>query len=131
MMSKAVKPFVLLAAAFAFGAADADTPILHGDGIGDDTAAIQVMIDSGNGIVKLPKPKKHYLISRTLKFGDGTGLELDADTRILLAPGSSCPLAGNRDLDSGNKSITIIGGIWDMDNVHQAPNPWWRQMWNA
>ena len=127
MISKVVKPLVSFAVAFALGVAEAETPILYGDGIGDDTGAIQAMIDSGRGIVKLPRPKKHYLISRTLKFGDGTGLELETDTRILLAPGSSCPLAANRDLDNGNKSITIIGGIWDMDNVHQAPNPWWRQ----
>jgi len=81
--------------------------------------------------VKLPKPAKHYLISRPLLFGDNTGLKLDADTCIRLAPGSSCPLARNRKADVEgdrdlNLSISLIGGVWDMDNVRQAPNPGWR-----
>ena len=114
---------VALLAACGSGAA----PVLHGDGVGDDTDAIQALIDSGAGIVKLPRPAKHYRISRTLKFGSRTGLELDADTCIRLAPGSSCPLAANADVTNGNASITIVGGIWDMDNVNQAPNPSWRQ----
>ena len=120
--------FSVFALAAAVAAAE---PVLHGDGVNDDTDAIQAMIDAGKGIVKLPKPARHYLISRTLQFGDGTGLELDRDTRILLAPGSSCPLARNRKADAEgdrdlNLSISIVGGIWDMDNVRQAPNPRWR-----
>lgn len=123
-MTAGIVALALALTAFGGGAA----PVLHGDGVGDDTDAIQALIDSGRGVVKLPRPAKHYLISRTLKFGSGSGLELDADTLIRLAPGSSCPLAANADPTGGNESIKIIGGIWDMDNVNQAPNPGWQQL---
>ncbi len=36
--------------------------ILYGDGVNDDTKAIQEMIDSANGELVLPNPKVHYVI---------------------------------------------------------------------
>ena len=41
---------------------------LYGDGIHDDTNAIQEMIDSGVCEVILPAPKKFYLISKPLEL---------------------------------------------------------------
>ena len=41
---------------------------LYGDGIHDDTDAIQELIDSGVCEVSLPVPKKLYLISRPLEI---------------------------------------------------------------
>ena len=35
---------------------------LYGDGIHDDTNAIQEMLDSKISLVELPVPKKHYCI---------------------------------------------------------------------
>ena len=29
----------------------------------------------------------------------------------------------NDDHDGGNENISVEGGIWDMDNVHQTENP--------
>lgn len=40
--------------------------ILYGDGVHDDHAAIQEMIDSGVCEVSLPVPEKYYLITKTL-----------------------------------------------------------------
>ena len=40
--------------------------VLYGDGMHDDTAAIQEMIDSGVCEVSLPAPKNFYLISKPL-----------------------------------------------------------------
>ena len=39
---------------------------LYGDGINDDTLAIQEMIDTANGELILPNPKAFYLISDLL-----------------------------------------------------------------
>ena len=49
-------------------AADGD---LVGDGVHDDTAAIQRRLDSGAACVYLPPPPKEYLISSTLRIGSG------------------------------------------------------------
>ncbi len=35
-----------------------------GDGVADDTAAIQALLDSRRALVYLPAPPKHYLISK-------------------------------------------------------------------
>ena len=45
-----------------------------GDGIHDDTAAIQALLDTGASLVELPAPKVSYIISRTLLIGDGHSL---------------------------------------------------------
>lgn len=68
-----------------------------GDGVHDDTDAIQALLDSGRSLVYLPPPPKEYLISRTLKIGSRTELRLDRLTRIRLAPNSNCPMLQNRD----------------------------------
>ena len=39
---------------------------LYGDGIHDDTLAIQELLDSGRRIIFLPSPEKHYTISKTV-----------------------------------------------------------------
>ena len=97
-------------------------PVLHGDGVQDDTDAIQAMLDSGKSCIYLPPPEKEYLISRTLIIGDEQELRLDRFTRVRLAPNSDCPMAANRDVKNGNRHIAITGGIWDFDNLHQGIN---------
>lgn len=98
-------------------------PPLVGDGVADDTAAIQARIDSGVSCVYLPPPQKEYLISRTLMLGSGQELKLDRFTRVRLAKGSSCFMLSNRNRETGDQRIALTGGIWDFDNVSQAPNP--------
>ena len=98
---------------------------LVGDGIHDDTAAIQAMLDSGRSLVYLPPPSKEYVISRTLKIGSRTELRLDRLTRIRLAPNSNCPMLQNRDYYYGtNVDVVVTGGVWDFDNPNQEPNPY-------
>lgn len=67
-------------------------PPLSGDGVADDTAAIQARLDSGAACVYLPPPKKHHRISKTLRIGSDTELRLDRFSVIRLAPGSDCPM---------------------------------------
>ena len=96
---------------------------LYGDGIHDDTLAIQEMLDSGAVLIELPPPAKNYLISKTLKIHSNQELVLSRWSEIRLAPGSNCPMLANSSPDKGSKCIAIRGGIWNFDNVNQAPNP--------
>ena len=57
-----------------------------GDGVHDDTSAIQVLLDSGSPCVALPIPKKEYLISKTLHLHSGQELRLARFARVRLAP---------------------------------------------
>jgi len=98
-----------------------------GDGVSDDTAEIQRLLDQ-KGLVALEQPKAVYRISKTLKIHSDTELRLAADARVLLAPNSDCPLLANSDVTNGNVRITVKGGIWDMDNTKQAPNPGWSHL---
>jgi len=96
---------------------------LWGDGIHDDTAAIQAQLDSGASLIYLPPPKAFYLISRTLVIHSGQELRLDRWSEIRLAPKSNCPMITNDDYKKGNCRIAITGGIWNGNNREQAPNP--------
>lgn len=96
---------------------------LYGDGVHDDTDAIQSMLDSGSCCVSLPLPEKHYLISRTLKLHSHQELVLSRWTLVRMAPKSNAPMLANSDPANGNTRIAVRGGIWDCDNIHQAPNP--------
>ena len=108
----------------ATSAIDHVNPPLAGDGVTDDTAAIQARLDSGAPLVYLPPPKANYLISRTLRIGSNTELRLDRYSVIRLAPGSDCPMIENKGYRDGNDvRITVSGGIWDFANLDQSPNP--------
>ena len=99
-------------------------PPLAGDGVTDDTAAIQARLDGGTSCVYLPPPAKCYLISKTLKIGSNQELRLDRFSVVRLAPKSNCPMVENRGYVGGSdRRIAITGGIWDMANLDQSPNP--------
>jgi hypothetical protein len=95
-------------------------PPLHGDGIHDDTAAIQARLDTQAPCVYLPPPAAHYLIRETLRIPSGQTLRLDPTTVIRLADGADCLMITNRDVESGNRDIALVGGIWDMNNPGQG-----------
>ena len=69
---------------------------LYGDGIHDDTAAIQEMIDSGVCEVRLPAPAKFYLISKPLALPSNFRLVLPRYAEIRLADGSNCVMVRNK-----------------------------------
>ncbi len=94
-----------------------------GDGVHDDTAAIQALLDTGKSCVYLPPPEAFYLISRSLKIHSCQELRLDRYSRIRLAPHSDCTMLENADPVNGDRNITVSGGIWDFANVDQYPNP--------
>jgi len=93
-----------------------------GDGVHDDTAAIQALLDKGTSLVSLPAPVKEYVISRPLLIGDGQELRLGRFSRIRPADGSNCRMLSNRDPIRGNRDIAVVGGVWDMNNLGQRHN---------
>ncbi len=95
-------------------------PGVLGDGINDDTAGIQAALDSGTGKIYLPQPPRHYLIRKTLLIHSRQSLILDRHATIRLADHADVPMLTNADHQKGNEGITVIGGIWDANNVNQT-----------
>ncbi|MBR2871247.1 MAG: hypothetical protein IKB98_07735 [Clostridia bacterium] len=98
---------------------------LYGDGIRSDFPAIQEMLDSGVSEVCLPRPKNFYLIDKTLKIHGGQTLKLSPTTVIKLADDSNCEMLTDCDFNSWKENVCVDGGIWDMNNKNQEPNPYW------
>ena len=96
---------------------------LYGDGINDDTKALQAMLDTRQAYVKFPLPKVRYLIRKPLKIYSGQELFLDRYCHIKLMPNSNCVMLENADPENGDKNITVTGGIWDLNNLEQEKNP--------
>jgi polygalacturonase len=97
---------------------------LYGDGIHDDTDAIQKLLDARTCLVELPPAANYYLISRTLKIHSNQELVLPRFCCIRLKDGSNCTMLENADPEAGNANIDIHGGIWDFNNRGQLGNPW-------
>lgn len=87
--------------------------MLYGDGIHDDTLALQQMLD-GRGIVTVDKPGV-YLVTKTLIIHSNTRLILSPGARLLASPMSRCALIENEHFASEGRdeNIEIEGGIWD------------------
>lgn len=116
--------------------------ILYGDGIHDDTAAIQELIDSSME-VSLPAPKAFYLISKPLELHGNLRLKLPRYAEICLADGANCYMLKNATVDDEKpriisrlfhhvnryspdapcENIEVCGGIWNFNNKNQNPNP--------
>ena len=133
--------------------------ILYGDGIHDDTAAIQELIDSGVCEVSLPVPEKFYLISAPLVIPSCFKLKLPRYAEIRLKDGSNCFMLQNKakykpekrlreflkptekelwkfyDMLSPDKEdechdFEIEGGIWNFNNLNQDENPIYTQKYD-
>jgi len=102
---------------------ETNLPALYGDGCHDDTVGLQARLDAGAPDVYFAPPAGHYLISRPLVIHSGQTLRMDNHTRIRLAPRTDTVMLTNDDHEGGNEGISLIGGIWDMDNRAQSPNP--------
>lgn len=91
---------------------------LIGDGICDDTAAIQAMLDKAGTVVI---PDGTYFITHPLIIHDNTHLIVARNAVLKLADHANCSLLDNDGLyrRCTNKNITIEGGIWDGNHDHQ------------
>ena len=116
---------------------------LYGDGIHDDTPAIQEMLDTCCE-VRLGAPKVRYLISKPLVLHSGNSLVLPRFAEIRLMAGANCLMLKNETVDDYGersesgllktylnyyspdvpcKNIYVEGGIWNFNNKLQNPNP--------
>ena len=85
--------------------------MLYGDGLHDDTLAIQALLDQ-TGIVTLDKPGT-YLISRTLIIHSNTSFILSPGAKLIAAP---CPA----DLAEKYETWFVAGG---MPATRRSPKP--------
>lgn len=96
--------------------------MLYGDGVHDDTEALQALVDQG-ACVHFAMPDVRYLISAPLVLRSGQSLVLDRYCHVQLMPGSDCVMLTNADHDNGDRNIEVTGGIWDLNNLAQSKNP--------
>jgi hypothetical protein len=96
-------------------------PDVVGDGVHDDTEGLQAMLDSGAAVVRFPAPPVCLSIGRTLKIHSRQMLILDPTTVIRLRDHSDTIMVANADPERGNEHLTLVGGIWDMNNLDQSP----------
>jgi len=86
-----------------------------GDGVVDDSSAIQSVLDGGHKEVFIPAGT--YRIARTLKVDSFTAIVADAGARLFVCGETEHDaddfLLTNRDHAFGNASIRISGGVWD------------------
>ena len=98
-----------------------------GDGVVDDSPAIQRALDSGAPVIEIPDG--NYRIVTTLKVSSHTRIVAAKNARVF-----SCGdtpkhqgdfLLTNSDFENGNTQISICGGIWDGNNTgkYNTKNP--------
>lgn len=86
-----------------------------GDGVTDDAPAIQALLDRRAPLIYFPPG--HYRIGHSLRLPCHTRIQAHPFAWFRLADGAGKDvhtfLISNADLDNGNESISIRGGIWD------------------
>lgn len=95
---------------------------LYGDGVHDDAPAIQTLLDSIDTVVYLPMPKACYLVGDTLWLHSGQMLVLPEQAVIRQADGTNAPILRNKDGETGAHHISVVGGVWDLNNLGQRGN---------
>ena len=90
-----------------------------GDGLRDDSPAIQAAMDAGAGKVYIPAGD--YRIVKSLRVPSNTTVEADSGARVFLCGDTPRRqddfLLTNADPAGGNQNITVTGGIWDGNNA--------------
>ncbi|MCL4694635.1 MAG: endopolygalacturonase [Candidatus Hydrogenedentes bacterium] len=93
-----------------------------GNGVADDAPAIQRALDSPSAVVTIPEGT--YIIGDTLLLDSGKTLYAHPDAVLRMADGAAKDvhdfLITNRSHDTGNAHISLVGGIWDGNNEHNA-----------
>ena len=97
-----------------------------GDGIKDDTPALQKALEGGHRTVVIPAGT--YIVSATLKIDSQTTIKADPRAIVRLADHAgrnvNVFVLANRDTANGNSDISVEGGIWDGNNEHNARGGW-------
>jgi parallel beta-helix repeat protein len=93
-----------------------------GNGVSDDTIAIQAAIASANNVFFPATSTNVYLVSDTLLLSDFARLTFDNGVNVKLANNSNVPIISNADSVGGNSNIEIYGGIFDANKTNQTGN---------
>ena len=93
-----------------------------GDGVTDDTAAIQAAVDAASNVTFPETSANIYLVSDTVLLSDFNRLTFDNNVTVKLANASNAPIFSNVDSVGGNVGIEIIGGIFDSNKANQTGN---------
>ncbi len=121
---------------------DASTSGAVGDGVTDDTAAIQAVLAHG-GRVCITRPGTYVVgaslvragvmpnatLNSALVIGSGTTLMLGRGVRLRMADHSDCYLMRNANPATGDHDITIAGGSFDGNCNNQHDNLWIQPYW--
>ncbi len=95
--------------------------MLFKDGIHDDTAEVQALLDK-RGYIFLDGGT--YLITKPLIIHDNTHLQLAPNAMMLLGDNANCAIIENEALNEKgaryNLNIRIEGGIWNGNNENQV-----------
>jgi polygalacturonase len=93
-----------------------------GDGVADDTAALQKALSGGQRTVVIPAGT--YRIATALQLESETTIQADAKAIIRLADQAGNDVGlfvlTNRDFTGGDHDIIVDGGVWDGNNEHNA-----------
>ncbi len=91
---------------------------IYGDGVHDDSEALQSLLDSGENEIFIPLGC--YLISKTLKINSNTVLNVTPGARFIMdgevQKHRGDFLITNSDHENGNENIKICGGVFDGNN---------------
>lgn len=170
MLNRLLRPILAAALAASCWSAAAQTPILRslsegpswpvfepdfsgctadpadfgarGDGVTDDTLAIQAALDVG-GHVCIRRPGVYVVsgvlarlaegdnarLNAALVIRSGTTLTMQNNVRLRLASGSDCYLLRNANPEAGDHDIAVEGGQLDGNSVGQQENNWFRPYW--
>ena len=121
---------------------DASTAGAVGDGVTDDTAAIQAALNQG-GRVCITRPGTYVVSAALVNAGvlpnaslnsalviqSNTTLMLGRGVRLWMANQSNCYLMRNANPGTGDHDITIAGGSFDGNCNNQQTNLWVEPYW--
>lgn len=95
-----------------------------GNDLVDDTAAFQKALDTATRPLEVVVPPGTFYLDGTVKVGSDTNIRCEPGAHIVLSAARPHRrgefLLTNRNKETGDRNIRLVGGIWDGDN--QKPN---------
>jgi len=105
----------------------------NGEDAADDSAAFQKALDTAARPLEVVVPRGRFYLDGTVKVGSDTTIRCARDARILLSGARPHKrgefLLTNRNKETGDRNIRLLGGNWDGNNGHANNQraPWDRK----